>query len=315
MNSPGLEFAAVQPTLKPPFDIRRRPPYPRILPKSKLREKLVSVCIAIGCDARTQNPKYILIADMSLSTVTSSTQYGVKFLPLGKGWFAMFAGQDVSLAPDIIADAARALARTRAENPGVNSKQVSEAIKNSYQTFRRTRITDLYLSSYQWTLEYFLQNGLSLLGSSDFTSLRYQIDQYDLQCSFLVCGFDNDKTKSPKLFQIDNPGYLTPRTITGGYAAIGSGASNAVSYLDWRKQSTLTSLAISVYNGIAAKSLAESALGVGPGTAVVICEKGRERWRILSDDERNGIKDIWLNEEAKVRPRNMESRLNKILGL
>jgi 20S proteasome alpha/beta subunit len=76
------------------------------------------------------------------------------------------------------------------------------------------------------------------------------MEQFDLECSFLVCGFDNQPRQTPILFRVENPGIVTPCAVNSGYAAIGSGGYSALTYLDWRSQSWATPLEESLYNGL-----------------------------------------------------------------
>jgi len=302
-----------KPLPRKPVDFHRRPPYPSRPHKPAKQEEPVTVCIAISCDCYQGPaviPKFVLIADRMLSTVTSSTQVGIKIRGLATGWYAMFAGNDVSMVENIGNTAASALAKTGAPT----SLEVSQEMRKAYQYNRRKQIRDLYLSTYDWEIDYFLQHGRGLLGDADFSSLRYQIDQFDLNCSFLVCGFNNPQSVTPMIFGVSNPGVATPQMLTG-YSAIGSGASNALSYLDWRKQSWSTSLWDSLYNGIAAKSLAETALGVGAGTTALIYERGANSARYLTSEEITDIKQMWSLEEANVRPIDLKARIFRILKL
>jgi hypothetical protein len=220
----------------------------------------------------------------------------------------MFAGNDVSWAENVITVARQSLAMV----PHPTSLDVSQKLREAYQTNRTTKIKDLFLSSYGWDLNCFMQYGRALLGQTQFDNLLYQVNQFDLGFSLLVGGFLDVDASQPMFFQIDNPGAVTPVMLTG-YVAIGTGKTSALSYLDWKHQTWHLSLQESLYNGIAAKSLAESDLAVGPGTSVLIVERSGDH-RFLVPDEIQQIKDIWLNEEASIRPPNLEQRVAAILA-
>ncbi len=318
MNRPLL--APTRPYLRrpvpKPFDLRRKPPYPPNPQRDRCpRERSVTVCISIACDCfhSPMVPKFILIADQMISTVTSSTQVGIKIRWLSKGWYVMYAGTDVSMVETIIAKAQNSLA---ARPTIARASEVSQEMRNAYQVTREQKVRDAYLSSFHWDINQFLQDGRRLLGEANFTNLLFQIEQFDLGCSFLVCGFDSQNATNPMFFEVDNPGVATPQMATG-HAAIGSGAPNAISYLDWRGQSWSLSLEESVYNGVAAKALAEKAIGVGPETSTIglILERGQESGRPLTAGDLQPIRDIWSNEEANVRPPNIKERVAIILGL
>jgi hypothetical protein len=294
-------------------DFRHLPPYPRKPPNCLREDQPVTVCIALGCDiseAAGSPPKLILVTDQMVSTVVSSAEISSKIRFLSPGWYVMFAGNDVT-SVDVIIGKTKALL---ADIPEPKSGRLIAKLREAYQSTRRTRINDSILSSYNWDIDKFMTDGRRLLGPSEFSSRLYQIEQFSLDCSFLVAGFHSDTATHPTLFRIDNPGVLTAEVLTG-YAAIGTGATRALAYLDWRHQSWRLSLQESVYNAIAAKSLAESALGVGPGTSAMIFERGQPRARSLNNEEISAIKRLWENEEACLRPANLKDRVGEILGL
>jgi 20S proteasome alpha/beta subunit len=221
----------------------------------------------------------------------------------------MFAGMDVSSAENVI-NKARHLLKGSAQP---TSLEISQRMREAYQSTRRTRIEDTLLSSCRWDIDYFLKNGRRLLGQAEFSSRLYQVEQFDLGCSFLLCGFFPEDADAPLLFQVDNPGFVTPQTLTG-YAAIGSGSTNSLAYLDWREQTWALSMEQSLYNCIAAKSLGESALGVGAGTTGLVLTRGNPDPRNLKRREIEAIKEIWSKEEAAIRPLNVRDRVSRILG-
>lgn len=257
-----------------------------------------------------KKPKILLVSDCMITTVTSSTQETFKVNPISEEWYAMYAGEDVSMVDKICRLAYDILAPLEA----ASAANVESVMRQAYQIVRKKQIEDHYLSTYGWDMEQFLKGGRATFGDSEFSQLRYQIDQFDLKCEFLVSGFDIQDRLSPTLIRIQNPGESMPCILS--YAAIGSGSPAALIYLDSRKQSNRMSLGQSIYNGIAAKAFAESAgaLGVGQQTDLVIIESG-ERLPVRPNREQiEQIKDIWQKEEADIRPLDVDKRVAKILG-
>jgi hypothetical protein len=155
-----------------------------------------------------------------------------------------------------------------------------------------------------------------VLGDSLFEQTKLQMDQFDLGFTCLVCGFGGPKPTNPTFLEVNNPGVVSPRTVPGYYAGIGTGAPNALTYLDWRKQTRATSLSQTGYNAIAAKSMSESALGVGKETVVWVIEAAPADYpaKELTRKQITDIRNIWLTEEANVRPVNLQSRVSEILA-
>ncbi len=284
-----------------PYEVNTLPwrPYPPL-----------TVCIAIACDCTVNpqgNPKLVLVTDKMVSMDISSSE-GLKIRPLGSGWSAMLAGNDVSMATPIIGTTRAKLQ----DSKDYSDSGVAGAIVDVYQQYRRQQIRHTFLSSFGWTLDEFLARGRASFPEGHYLNLLYEIERFDLGCQFLVSGFRSKEALIPSMFFVNNPGVIIPDELTG-YSAIGTGASNAISYLDRREQRAWLPLAESVYNGVAAKVLAEKALGVGTKTTVLIMERGIEEPTWVEDEQIEAIKEIWNKEEADIRPNNLKTRVSKIL--
>ncbi len=269
----------------------------------------MTICIAIACDCLGENAKsrMVLVADLLLSTGITSTEIGLKARPLYGGWNGMYAGNDISLADPIL----RAAAQTLRKLNEFSENTVMKTMQTAYRKVREQQIESSYLSSYGWKMEQFLQQGRAAFPESHYLNLIYEIERFDLQCQFLVSGFDPN-SELPCIFEVRHPGVVIPIERLMGYGAIGSGATNAISYLARRDQGIHLSLAQSVYNGVAAKNLAEKALGVGTRTMVMIVEPGNETPSFLSHEQIAGINQIW-REEADFKPKDLEARASKYL--
>lgn len=297
-----------------PFDIRKRRPYPRRADQLEVnKEEEVTVCIAIACDCLKSeiSPKLIMIADQMVSSGASSS-LSKKIGQIADSWFAMIAGNDVSEAANVMAWASKDIKQITDKT----TYNVSQAVKEAYRRRRTTLLEEHYLAPYNWDMGLFLKDGRKALGGSLFERTKFVMDEFDLGFTLLVCGFESTNSRVPVFFEINNPGTVTARTFPGNYVGIGSGHPNAMAYLDWRKQHRSATQAESVYNAISAKAMSESALGVGKETSVMVveCADGFPvnhlyPQRILA------IRKIWENEEANVRPKNLEERVTEVLNL
>ena len=282
----------------------------RLKPLDWGRNMTVCISVACDCDRATENinPKLILISDTLLSLGLTSVGT-LKGRALSKNWDVMFAGDDVTYVEDVIGEARKIVA----QGTQATGTAASNAMVQAYQAIRRQRIEETYLKTYGWDMAEFLRQGPEVPTASHRQYLLNEIDKFDLGCQFLVLGFSTPTSKYPQIFEIDNPGRYVPRNIAG-YAAIGSGWVNAFTYLARRNQGTSTHLGVSFYNAVAAKRLAEKALGVGGDTAAIIIERGQESVRWVGVNEVNAITTIWLNEEANIRPKDLDSRVQAILN-
>jgi hypothetical protein len=173
----------------------------------------------------------------------------------------------------------------------------------------------MYLGTYGWTMQEFLQQGPDIPSAAHRQALLDAFDRYELGCQFLVAGFSSLSARHAIVFEVNNPGVYVNRSLIN-YSAIGSGSSNAIAYLSRQDQASTTPLSVSVYNAIVAKRLAEKAPGVGPETTAVILNRGQQsdhdvRW--LSSEVED-ITRMWRQEEADMRPRELNNRMAAILN-
>jgi hypothetical protein len=273
----------------------------------------VTVCLCVACDCGEQNPsvnpKLIMASDTLLSMGITSTEV-LKGRALAPSWGVMIAGDDLTYAEQAIS-----AVRLTLKGKTATYREVAMAMTRSYQDVRRSQIEDVYLSSYGMDMATFLQQGPDFPSTTKRQSILDDIDKFDLGCEFLVSGFRPDNP-TPRIFEVHNPGRFIPQNLLG-YSAIGSGATNAISYLARRSQRDRTTLGTSIYNAIAAKRLAEKALGVGDSTVVYILEYGKyeqDDLKWLSKGQIIAITTMWEKEEAFIRPHNLEERICSIVN-
>ncbi|MGH9407370.1 MAG: hypothetical protein ACRD3D_16245 [Terriglobia bacterium] len=271
----------------------------------------MTICLATACDCFNPdtNPKLVLVADQMISTGTSYS-LGPKISKIASSWFAMTAGDDVTEAENVLAWARKDIDQL-ADAP---ARSVTKAVKEAYRKRRIERIEDIYLRPYSWDMNLFLREGRNALGEAMFERMKYEMDTFSLGFDLLICGFEGLKHKTPAFATVSNPGVVAAKTFPGNYVALGSGAPNATSYLDWRRQAQRTDLSETVYNCIAAKAMSESALGIGKETSVLIveCTEGFPR-KLLNPWKIQDIREIWENEEANIRPDNLKERIAAVI--
>jgi hypothetical protein len=272
----------------------------------------VTICIAAACNCYRDSEKSALVfaldRSISLGGMTS-VETGVKGRHLHDTWNAMFAGNDVSHVETVI----RSVCASLLQNNERSLAGVSATMVETYQRVRQKQVEDIYLSPLGWNLEQFINRGRKLLPSSEYARILSEIQRYELGCEFLVGGFEPSAggPRSARIFQVVNPGTIIPNDMSG-FSAIGSGSINAYAYLARREQQRKTSLAETVYNVIAAKILAEKAIGIGRETHVVVIRNGEPTQTHLRKVDR--IREIWEKEEEDIRPRQLEERVSEILN-
>ena len=140
-----------------------------------------------------------------------------------RDWSAMIAGTDISQSLPVIERATEVL-RGRTGKANV----VRRGFKKAYTEYRREVITDTFLSSFDMTFPDFKRKGKKQLNPEIHADLSFLIKNFNLGCTFLVYGFDDEG--EPHILTVSNPGkaevYDKP-----GFWAIGSGKTAAISML------------------------------------------------------------------------------------
>lgn len=269
----------------------------------------MTTCMALMSECLQEDTaaKLVLVSDRLLTLgETTSAEIAMKTRLVGKNWHVLFAGKDVSHANAIMNILIDRLIK---EEISEEAEVVRDIFVQAYHDVRKKQIEHLFLSSFGWTIKDFLSIGRKSLPISHYSSLLTDIQQFDLGCEFILCGFE-PHALVPDLFVVENPGVATPYGVMG-FAAIGAGSVNASVYLTLREQAAHHGLTRTIYNGIAAKAMSEKALGVGRETDVVVVEKDKAAI-FLSDPE--AIKQIWEEEERFRFPKNWERRMRKLLN-
>ncbi len=200
----------------------------------------------------------------------------------------MIAGNDIAECVPVIERATRTLKGQPGDFSGVR-----KAFARAYQEQLREVLEDSILSPLGMTISEFKKKGAKQLPQYDFSLLSQQIREADLQCEFLVYGFDEHKR--PHLFVVENPGRVRVYDKPGFYA-IGSGAPSAMAMLSYMGQAAeASSFEDTLYNVLAAKYISESADGVGKETFLVISEHNSIAYYAPTRFEAS-IREIWEKE-------------------
>jgi len=271
----------------------------------------MTICIALACESfkRGTSAAMVLVLDRAVSLGgMTSLETAVKGRRIGNLWHAMVAGNDASHAISVIKKVVR---RVSELGDNISSAVLEEHFSNAYKEVRQKQVEDLFLSSFGWSLNKFTEDGMRLLPVSEFSQLLSEIQRFDLGCEFLVAGFPFANARDGDIFRVTNPGVATPEEVCS-FAAIGSGAVNAYSYLARREQAAHLSLPETIYNGVAAKILAEKALGIGRETHVVVFKSNGYHAMLENVED---IRELWKREEENARPADLAKRVNDLMKL
>jgi len=120
-------------------------------------------------------------------------------------------------------------------------------------------------------------------------SIAKKIGQFEMDCAFLVCGFDS--RNSAFLYDLQPPGIAT-NYFTTGFQAIGTGWEKAISRLLFAEHQRTHPIHRVLYDVFDAKANAEMASGVGYEWDAKILVKGRCIFE-MTDEPKKLIEKVW----------------------
>jgi len=268
----------------------------------------MTVCIAGIAD---EGKAIITIADRKVALPTISADDAMeKIDPIHHNWGAMVAGMDITHAIPIW-DRIRELlgyeqrSGKRAEEQTLS--MITGTCTKAFQEHRRQILSDIYLSSYGIDMQTFLTDGRRLFGATVFAQMCNQISTHEMQCEFLVAGFD--EKGAPHIFTVDDPGVARVYDSVS-FWAIGSGQQLALSSLmfggylgvDWD---------LDIYDLCAAKFMAEKEPHVGVSTFLIA-----HRFNVvpcyLIDEDISKIKCEWEMAGKPRRPSGIDQFVKKL---
>jgi hypothetical protein len=149
-----------------------------------------------------------------------------------------------------------------------------------------------------------------------------EIDRFTMDCSLLVCGFDDKK--DPYILLVENPGIVVNMSTTG-FHAIGSGWDKAVSRLLFSGFRRKHPLHRTLYDCFDAKANAEMAYGVGyswdgaivtptgtkdvPGKIKLLIE------RVWSQHTRSPFEKYNKKEDGPLPPKQWKEQMEDFTGV
>lgn len=262
----------------------------------------MTVCIAAMC----QSERTVITASdrmVSMGGYFSGDDLTRKVDPLRIGWWSLIAGDNISPAIPIIANI------NELELEPETLANVSKVVKGAYRAQRLQQIEDEILSALGFTWEEFRAHGKERLTELAYDRITEQIRSYDLSLELLLCGFD--PKGAPHIFTIQNPG-KTEYYDKLGFWAIGSGSHQAIASLFSTHFGKYQPLEVCIAKVLAAKFGAESAMGVGKSTFVVMEKYGLSNALFLADTVLDGFRKAW--EEMPKIPSNAIAEIKKAVN-
>jgi len=221
----------------------------------------MTICIAAIC---AYGSHIILATDQMISAQDfSGDAITLKIISIHKTWGMMFASNDIGNVGPIVGGVQRQLEGQKQPNV----QDVRTALLDAYKA-QHLKKSNALLAPLDLDLETFKMNGRKILGTTIFAQYCRALEEVSLQTQFLVAGFD-PQTLTPSIFEVSKLGDFISHDVTG-FWAIGSGQHSALSSLFFHSFGKILDLPAAIYHVCEAKFMAESAVGVGKATSVIV---------------------------------------------
>ena len=267
----------------------------------------MTICIA----GLTEDGCIVTVSDrrLSYSLDFEATDDGLlKAQGLNEPWGVLFSCDDPNPLGPLI----------REIRHGVRGLQNAHAVT--------TAVSDVYLRLWEesavaahltrlgiHSLDEFRENGLQEFGEKFYYERLEAIEKHDLGVSLLIYGFDMAMSGNSRLFEVTKPGVVDDLNILK-FGVIGSGWSPVFADLTARGADGLANVREAVYRLCAAKFRAETTIGVGKATTLMVFRAGGKMKQFLPA-EIDQLREIWIEERKKGAPDKAEEIIKKRLEM
>lgn len=245
----------------------------------------MTVCITAVCE-NANGIGVIAASDrmVSMGGYFSGDDMARKMDALRYNWVSMIAGNDISPYVPILE---RANANPNHDN---TLQSVSSIVKKAYKEQRLEQIEDEVLQPHGLTWDGLRGNARNELTDRTFERLREEIRSYSLSLEILVSGYDPQG--QGHIFTVESPGKCSYYDKLG-FWAIGSGQNQAVNSLFATKYSRHDPLETCIAKVLAAKFTAETAIGVGKETWMLVMRPGHGSYSVVSKEVQAMYRAAW----------------------
>jgi hypothetical protein len=267
-----------------------------------LRSFAMTTCVAAICGG---GKAIILVADKMLGFGHVEAAIGDKILPLHTNWHVLYAGNDISPTFPIV-DRASAILQA---NQKPTLLEVASTLTAAWKAERDSRTeAKVFAGRVGWTLERFFNEGKDHFSSSEVMRLTGDIETEELDVELIIAGFD--ERNRPFILSMDSLGHSIPQHRPGCWT-IGSGSSNALTFLGWREVKPSMPIRGALAYAVEAKYYGELASGVSAETDVIIMQPN-EPDIVLKDVD---VEDILFKKIAiENEPRKLTHRQCDLLN-
>lgn len=233
------------------------------------------------------------------------------------GCVAMFSGEEEGTSRVLSALLAR-------DNLGSTTSEIAKACESEYKTCVEELIALKLLNPRLLTREHYERAVSGRQSNSVIEGLSAEIKAFDIECEFLICGFDSN-SKPFILYQSRPSGTVSDLTMTG-FGAIGSGYNHTLARLLFLSHKREDGLDKVLYDICDSKFSAEMSPSVGvdwDGVIIYLDKNGKPQITAVDEDANALIESVWFHKMAlspyeKARggdpdlpPKNWKAKLKK----
>lgn len=275
----------------------------------------MTICIAAICN---NHMSVVMGMDTMLSMEwVSGDSVAVKTSGITNNWDVLFSGRDIGLVTPIVQEAERLMLQQKPKDQSL--RLAMESFTKAFKDELKKKAEQEVLGRFGLDMEMFLKNGRRTFTASIFDGLCRDILGITIDCELMIYGFDS--FGSPHIFTVSNPGIAECRDEVG-FWAIGSGSHSAIAALLSRPHMASASLALGIYRVCEAKFFAESAVGVGENTVLIVHEAEQQpdifstmrKVAILGESDIGAIRKGWEESGRPRIPEGISEKIEALLG-
>jgi ATP-dependent protease HslVU (ClpYQ) peptidase subunit len=267
----------------------------------------MTTCVVANCG---NHKALVFCADRQLGLGHVHNILGNKIRQIHPNWRLMFAGGDTQPIFDIID---RIKSKLVDKNGAALAKPTTQQVRLVVQAAWADELNfrtqaKIFGKREGWTLERFFNEGKDHFPPSDTASLIEEIEREQFDLEIIVAGF-NEQNRPEILYGSGSSDGILNRE--SGYSAIGSGGTNALTFLSWRETTPATPIRGAIAHVAEAKLYGELAPEVSEETDVVV---------LLSDGTEIAlpeevVEDVLMQKIAiPNRPPNMKMKQLELLN-
>jgi hypothetical protein len=225
----------------------------------------------------------VALFDSKVETSISGSEIGYKFRKVSDYWGALLAG-NISRAEELVSIYSNVLPKTP-----IPPSEIAETLRLGPAEFKQRLAKEYVNATLGMSLEDFLVRGSTALPKSLFESTANDIARMQLDCQLiLIPAVEQLFNYHIRMWVVEGDGTLAQ---FNDFAAIGSGAAAATTWLHFRSQNRFETRKNTIRNLLEAKKFGENAPGVGKQTHMLVIKPAGKSGGLLADNRT--VDRIW----------------------